>query len=90
MPSPKADLRVQVTDDEIIVTRPGSIYAVTYYKPENSPQLLAKRIADRNDARVAMGGLNLPRAGKLPMQRRASLGGLCRGRPRAGPLFLCR
>ena len=61
MPSPKADLRVQVTDDEIIVTRPGSIYAVTYYKPENSPQLLAKRIADRNDARAPMGGLNLPR-----------------------------
>jgi hypothetical protein len=33
MPSPKADLRVQVIDDEIIVTRPGSSYAVTYYSP---------------------------------------------------------
>jgi hypothetical protein len=35
-------LRVQVVDDEIIVTRPGSSYSVTYYKPDRSPQLLAK------------------------------------------------
>ena len=54
MPSPKADLRVQVIDDEIIVTRPGSSYAVTYYKPEDSPQLLAKRIADHDDLRGSM------------------------------------
>ena len=54
MPSPKADLRVQVIDDEIIVTRPGSSYSVTYYKPENSPQLLAKRIADHDDLRGSM------------------------------------
>jgi hypothetical protein len=27
------DLRVQVVDDEIIVTWPGSFYSVTYYKP---------------------------------------------------------
>jgi len=54
MPSPKADLRVQVIDDEIIVTRPGSSYSVTYYKPEDSPQLLAKRIADHDDLRCSM------------------------------------
>jgi len=53
MPSPKADLRVQVIDDEIIVTRPGSSFAVTYYKPEDSPQLLAKRIADHDDSMTA-------------------------------------
>jgi hypothetical protein len=34
-------LWVQVVDDEIIVTLPGSRYSVTYYKPDSSPQLLA-------------------------------------------------
>jgi hypothetical protein len=48
------DLRVQVVDDEIIVTRPGSFYSVTYYKPDQSPQLIAKRIADRDDLRFSM------------------------------------
>ena len=50
----KSELRVQVVDDEIIVTRPGSIYSVTYYKPERSPQLIARRIADRDDLRIPM------------------------------------
>lgn len=50
----KTELRVSVVDDEIIVTWPGSIYSVTYYKPENSPQLLAKRIADHDDLRFPM------------------------------------
>jgi hypothetical protein len=54
MTDSKADLRVTVVDDEIIVTRPGSSYSVTYYKPENSPQLLAKRIADHDDLRFEM------------------------------------
>ena len=50
----KNELRVQVVDDEIIVTRPGSFYSVTYYKPDQSPQLIAKRIADRDDLRIKM------------------------------------
>ena len=41
-------------DDEIIVTRLGSIYSVTYYKPDKSPQLLAKRISDHDDLRFEM------------------------------------
>lgn len=45
-----AEVHVAVVDDEITVTLPESHYSVTYYKPENSPQLLAKRIADRHDA----------------------------------------
>jgi hypothetical protein len=49
-----AELRVQVVDDEIIVTLPGSHYSVTYYKPAKSPQLLAKHFSDRDDPRVAM------------------------------------
>jgi hypothetical protein len=54
MPNPKVELRVSVVDDEIIVTWPGSFYSVTYYKPENSSQLLAKRIADQDDLRFPM------------------------------------
>ena len=42
-------LRVRVGDDEIIVTLPGSRYSVIYYRPENSPQLLAKAIPDTDD-----------------------------------------
>jgi hypothetical protein len=47
-------IRVQVVDDELIVSLPGSIYSVTYYKPEKSPQLLAKRIPEKDDLRIAM------------------------------------
>jgi hypothetical protein len=48
------DLIVGVIDDEIIVNLPHSTYSVTYYKSEKSPQLLAKRISDKNDPRVPM------------------------------------
>lgn len=44
---------MQVVDDELLVSLPGSIYSVTYYKPEKSPQLLAKRIPDKDDLRIA-------------------------------------
>jgi hypothetical protein len=54
MTNAPSELRVQVVDDEIIVTLPGSHYSVTYYKPAKSPQLLAKCISDREDPRVAM------------------------------------
>jgi hypothetical protein len=42
------DLHIEVVDDEIIVTMPLTSYSVTYYKPANSPQLLAKRLP-KND-----------------------------------------
>jgi hypothetical protein len=45
-------LRVDVVDDEIIVSLPGTSYSVTYFKRPNSPQLLAKRIANKDDSRV--------------------------------------
>jgi hypothetical protein len=47
-------LHVQVVDDEIIVTLLGTDYSVTYYKPENSPGLLAKRISNSDDPRIPM------------------------------------
>jgi len=42
----RSDLHVDVRGGEIIVTLPFSRYGVTYYKPTNSPQLLARRISD--------------------------------------------
>ena len=35
-------LRLDVVDDEIIITMPGTSYSVTYFKRANSPQLLAR------------------------------------------------
>ena len=43
-----ANLHVAVWDDVLIVTLPHSSYAVTYYKPPNSPGLLAKNISHRD------------------------------------------
>ncbi len=75
MTNPKAELRVQVVDDEIIITRPGSFYSVTYYKPEKSPQLLAKRIADTDDLRIVMTAAEfLAEAWKLANDKARELG----------------
>ena len=44
-------LRIDVVDDDIIVSLPGTTYSVTYFKRPNS-QLLAKRISDKDDLRT--------------------------------------
>ena len=46
-----SEFSVQLVDDEIIVTLPGSHYSVTYYKSAKSPQLLARFISDRRSVR---------------------------------------
>ena len=48
------DLELEVRDGDITITLPGSNYTVTYYKPRDSPQLLAIRFASSDDLRVAM------------------------------------
>jgi hypothetical protein len=48
------DLRVEVVDDEIVVTLAGSSYSVTYYKSNTSQRLIAKRMSDKEDARSPM------------------------------------
>jgi hypothetical protein len=48
----KSDLthsQLEVWDDEIVVSLPGANYVVTYYKPANSPQLLAKNFPYDDD-----------------------------------------
>jgi hypothetical protein len=71
----KSELRVQVVDDEIIVTRPGSTYSVTYYKLPTSPGLLAKRMPDRDDLRISMTAAEfLATAWKLANEKARALG----------------
>jgi hypothetical protein len=48
------DPYVEVQGAEIIVTLPNTNYTVTYYKPSNSPQLLAKRFPGKDDPTVRM------------------------------------
>jgi predicted alpha/beta hydrolase family esterase len=50
MPGPSEPLRVEVLGDEIIVILPATSYGVTYFKPANSPQLLAKDFHSKNDS----------------------------------------
>jgi hypothetical protein len=47
-------IQLEVWDDEIIVSLPGTNYAVTYYKPPNSPQLLAKNFPCEDDGRAEL------------------------------------
>ncbi|MGH6866044.1 MAG: hypothetical protein ACREDO_07750 [Methyloceanibacter sp.] len=69
------NLRVQVVCDEILVTLPGSPYSVTYYKPDNSPQLLARKIPTKDDLRIPMTVAEfLPKAWKLANDKARELG----------------
>jgi hypothetical protein len=47
-------LRVAVQGSEIVVTASDSDYVMTYHKPANSPQLLARSFARKEDRRVSM------------------------------------
>jgi hypothetical protein len=49
-----ADLHVEVRDADIVVTLPFTSYTVTYYKPANSAQLLAKKFGVMNDLGAGM------------------------------------
>jgi hypothetical protein len=52
----ESDLQVEVVkvvNDEIVVSLAKSQFSVTYYKPDKSPQLLAKRISDHQNGPVS-------------------------------------
>jgi hypothetical protein len=69
------NLRIDVVDNEIIVTLPFTIYTVTYYKPPDSPQLLAKNFPKTDDGRVPMTQAEfLTRAWKLANAMARELG----------------
>jgi hypothetical protein len=46
------ELRIEVLGDEIMVILPATSYGVTYYKPDDSSQLLAKDFQSKNDSRA--------------------------------------
>jgi hypothetical protein len=48
------DFDLNVTADEIVVTVPSTIYTVTCYKPDNSPQLLARKLPSNDDSSAPM------------------------------------
>jgi hypothetical protein len=47
-------LRVAVQGSEIVVTASDTDYVMTYHKPENSPELLARSFPRKEDRRVSM------------------------------------
>jgi hypothetical protein len=47
-------LRVGVQGSEIVVIASDTDYRVSYYKPDNSPQLMAKSYPRKEDRRVSM------------------------------------
>jgi hypothetical protein len=47
-------LKVEVQGGEIVVTLPGSIYSVTYYKSPNGPHLSAKSLPTGYDRHAVM------------------------------------
>jgi hypothetical protein len=52
--SAPSELRVEVLGDEIIVILPATSYGVTYSKPGNSPNLVAKNFLPKIDAGAPM------------------------------------
>ena len=69
------DLLVEARDGDIIVTLPYTNYTVTYYKPANSPQLLAKRFPGKDDPHAPMTHAGfLARARKLANDKARELG----------------
>jgi hypothetical protein len=54
MTEPWGRLRIDVVDDEIIVSLPGTSYSVTYFKRPNSHQLLARNISQVDDFRTPL------------------------------------
>ena len=68
-------LRVEVQGGEIVVTASDTDYVVTYHKPANSPQLLARKFPSREDGRVSMTLTDFPTAAwKLAIVKARELG----------------
>jgi hypothetical protein len=67
-------LHVEVLEDEIIITLPFTNYTVTYYKPANSPGLLAKNFPTKDDSLVPITQAEfLERAWKLTNDKARAL-----------------
>jgi hypothetical protein len=70
-----AALSIRVKAKELIVTLPGSNYAVTYFKRDGSPGLLAKNIIQIDDPRLPQtAGEFLSKAWKIANHKARELG----------------
>jgi hypothetical protein len=71
------DFDLDVNAEEIVVTLPFTHYTVTYYKPDNSPQLLARNFPSKDDSSAPMTQAEfLAQAWKLANERARELGWL--------------
>ena len=77
-PTTIPELRVEVQGFEIVVTASDADYRVTYHKPDNSPQLIAKSYPRKEDRRVSMTLAEfLTAAWKLANNKAREFGGSC-------------
>ena len=75
-------LSIRVKAKELVVTLPGSDYAVTYFKRDGSPGLLAKNIVQKDDPRLSQTAAQfLAKAWKLANQKATELGWIKRKCP---------
>jgi hypothetical protein len=68
------DLHVEVEGGDIMVTLPGTNYAVTYHKPVNSPQLQGKHFPEQVDRRSISQAVFVGKAWKLANDKARELG----------------
>jgi hypothetical protein len=69
------DFELGVDAEEIVVTLPFTHYTVTYYKPHNSPQLLARNFPSMDDSSAPMTQAEfLTQAWKLANEKARELG----------------
>jgi hypothetical protein len=54
MTAPSEHLLIEVVGDEIMVILAATSYGVAYYKPANSPELLARDLRSKVDSRARM------------------------------------
>jgi hypothetical protein len=81
-------LRVAVQGSEIVVTASDTDYVMTYHKPVNSPQLLARSFPRKEDRSVSMTLADFLRAAwKLENDKARELGWIVRGRRDQRPLM---
>jgi hypothetical protein len=84
------ELDLEVQEGDITVTSPGTSYTVTYYKPKNSRQLLAKRIASKDDLSVAMTVDEFLAAARRLANHKACSAGLFSAQPPSASIWAAR
>ena len=77
------DLHVEVEGGDIMVTLPGTSYAVTYYKLANSPQLQGRHLPDQVDRRSPISqAAFVGKAWRARRRQSARVGGVVKRRAR--------